>query len=165
MHPNASGHTGYFKPWFGAIILLFYYSFWRRGYPRPPWRPLGPPCAPMTPALFHNLKGTQILYTLTYLDIRGAIKKLFFFTFSKKTETPPPPPFLTTSVFSDKDFLDWPRPPGGHPPPFRRKMVKKLPVFLYIKPPFLANYAKKSDKTLLDWVRPPPLVKKNLSIF
>ena len=78
MHPNASGHTGYFKPWFGAIILLFYYSFWRRGYPRPPWRPLGPPCAPMTPALFHNLKGTQILYTLTYLDIRGAIKKLFF---------------------------------------------------------------------------------------
>ena len=111
MHPNASGHTGYFKPWFGAIILLFYYSFWRRGYPRPPWRPLGPPCAPMTPALFHNLKGTQILYTLTYLDIRGAIKKLFFFTFSKKTETPPPPPFLTTSVFSDKDFLDWPRPP------------------------------------------------------
>ena len=37
MHPNASGHTGYFKPWFGAIILLFYYSFWRRGYPRPPW--------------------------------------------------------------------------------------------------------------------------------
>ena len=86
MHPNASGHTGYFKPWFGAIILLFYYSFWRRGYPRPPWRPLGPPCAPMTPALFHNLKGTQILYTLTYLDIRGAIKKLFFFTFSKKTQ-------------------------------------------------------------------------------
>ena len=82
--PNASGHTGYFKPWFGAIILLFYYSFWRRGYPRPPWRPLGPPCAPMTPALFHNLKGTQILYTLTYLDIRGAIKKTVFFTFSKK---------------------------------------------------------------------------------
>ena len=80
MHPNASGHTGYFKPWFGAIILLFYYSFWRRGYPRPPWRPLGPPCAPMTPALFHNLKGTQILYTLTYLDIRGAIKKQSFVT-------------------------------------------------------------------------------------
>ena len=104
MHPNASGHTGYFKPWFGAIILLFYYSFWRRGYPRPPWRPLGPPCAPMTPALFHNLKGTQILYTLTYLDIRGAIKKLFFYSpffdhpsfFRKRffglAETPPPPP-------------------------------------------------------------------------
>ena len=64
MHPNASGHTGYFKPWFGAIILLFYYSFWRRGYPRPPWRPLGPPCAPMTPALFHNLKGTPPLLHL-----------------------------------------------------------------------------------------------------
>ena len=111
MHPNASGHTGYFKPWFGAIILLFYYSFWRRGYPRPPWRPLGPPCAPMTPALFHNLKGTQILYALTYLDIRGAIKKLFFFLlFVKKLSPPPPPPFLTTSVFSDKDFLDWPPP-------------------------------------------------------
>ena len=103
MHPNASGHTGYFKPWFGAIILLFYYSFWRRGYPRPPWRPLGPPCAPMTPALFHNLKGTQILYTLTYLDIRGAIKKLFFLLLVKKLR-PPPPPFLTTSVFSDKDY-------------------------------------------------------------
>ena len=23
-------HFGYFKPWFGAIILLFYHSFWRR---------------------------------------------------------------------------------------------------------------------------------------
>ena len=136
MHPNASGHTGYFKPWFGAIILLFYYSFWRRGYPRPPWRPLGPPCAPMTPALFHNLKGTQILYTLTYLDIRGAIKKTVFFTFSKKTEPPPPPPFLTTSVFSDKDFFD----SAQTHPPFRRKMVKKLPVFIQ-NPHFLANYA------------------------
>ena len=42
--------------------------------------------------------------------VRGAIKKNWcFFTFSQKTETPPPP-FLTTSVFSDKDFLDWPRP-------------------------------------------------------
>ena len=28
---------GYFKPRFGVIILLFYHSFWRRGYPRPPW--------------------------------------------------------------------------------------------------------------------------------
>ena len=40
----------------------------------------------------------------------GGIKTVFF-TFSKKTETPPPP-FLTISVFSDKDFLDWPRPPS-----------------------------------------------------
>ena len=24
-------HFGCFKPWFGAIILLFYHSFWRRG--------------------------------------------------------------------------------------------------------------------------------------
>ena len=133
MHPNASGHTGYFKPWFGAIILLFYYSFWRRGYPRPPWRPLGPPCAPMTPALFHNLKGTQILYTLTYLDIRGAIKNCFF-TFSKKLR-PPSPPFLTTSVFSDKDFFD----SAQTPSPFLRKMVKNYQFFFYIKPPFVGH--------------------------
>ena len=26
-------HFGYFKPWFGAIILLFYHSFWRQGAP------------------------------------------------------------------------------------------------------------------------------------
>ena len=38
-------------------------------------------------------------------------KKLGFFTFSQKIQTPPPPPpFLTTSFFSDKDFLDWARP-------------------------------------------------------
>ena len=43
-------------------------------------------------------------------------------------------------------------------------MVKKLTVF-YIKPPFLANYAKKSDKTLLDWVRPPPLWSKKSEYF
>ena len=24
-------HFGYFKPWLGAIILLFYHCFWRRG--------------------------------------------------------------------------------------------------------------------------------------
>ena len=113
MHPNASGHTGYFKPWFGAIILLFYYSFWRRGYPRPPWRPLGPPCAPMTPALFHNLKGTQILYTLTYLDIRGAIKKLFFLLLVKKTETPPSP-YLDHLSFFIRIFWIGRDPP--HPP-------------------------------------------------
>ena len=40
--------------------------------------------------------------------IRGVIKKLFF-TLSKQTEIPLPL-FLTTSVFSDKDFLDWARP-------------------------------------------------------
>ena len=34
------GHTGYFKPWFGAIILLFYHSFWCQGYHlAPPWPP------------------------------------------------------------------------------------------------------------------------------
>ena len=42
-------HFGHFKPWFGAIILLFYHSFWRRGYPGPPWRPLVPPGAPLDP--------------------------------------------------------------------------------------------------------------------
>ena len=36
-------------PWFGAIILLFYHSFWRRGYPRPPGHPLVPPSAPLDP--------------------------------------------------------------------------------------------------------------------
>ena len=44
---------------------------------------------------------------------------MFCFTFSKKSETPPPP-FLTTSVFSDKDFKDW-----ATPPPLIKKTVKK----------------------------------------
>ena len=69
MAPNASEmskyqpfwvrtHFGYFKPWFGVIILLFYHSFWRRGYPGTPGappgarrRPPGPPGAPMTPGM------------------------------------------------------------------------------------------------------------------
>ena len=63
-------------------------------------------------------------------QLRGGVKKNWFFmTFSQKTETPPPP-FLTTSVFSDKDFFD----SAQTPPPFRRKMVKKLPGFLYKTP-------------------------------
>ena len=50
-------------------------------------------------------------------SLRGGIKKCFFFTFSQKIETPPPPPpFLTTSVFSDKDFFDL-----AQTPPFRRE--------------------------------------------
>ena len=85
----------------------------------------------------------------------GSHKKTVFFTLSQKTETSPPF-FDHLSFFLIKIFLTQPRPP----PPFRRKMVKKLPVFLYNTPIFLANYAKKSDKTLLDWVSPPPLVKK-----
>ena len=32
-----------------AIMLQFYHSFWRRGYPGPPWRPLVPPGAPLVP--------------------------------------------------------------------------------------------------------------------
>ena len=34
---------------------------------------------------------------------------MFFLLLVKKLSLPPP--FLTTSVFSDEDFLDWPRPP------------------------------------------------------
>ena len=36
--------------------------------------------------------------------LRGGVKKTVFFTVSKNLD--PPSPFLTTSVFSDKDFLD-----------------------------------------------------------
>ena len=42
-------------------------------------------------------------------NLRGGVKKLFFLLLVKKFG--PPPLFLTTSVFSDEDFLDWPRPP------------------------------------------------------
>ena len=50
-------------------------------------------------------------------------------TFSQKTETPPPP-FLTTSVFSDKDFLDWAR-----PPPLSAKNGQKTTSFFLYKTP------------------------------
>ena len=113
-----------------------------------------------------NLKGRlqanfsyfwQLFFNLKM--VRGGIKKTVFFTFSQKIQThPPPPPFLTTSVFSDKDFLDLPR-----PPPFSQNQSKKSEYFLirifwigrdpppqskkchffYKKPPFLVNYAKK----------------------
>ena len=46
--------------------------------------------------------------------LRGGVKKKktgIFWLLVKKLSPPPPPPFLTTSVFSDKDFLTWPRPP------------------------------------------------------
>ena len=60
MAPNSSGvieyhpfwvrtDFGYFKTWFGANILLFYYLFWRWEWPSPLWRPLVPPGAPLTP--------------------------------------------------------------------------------------------------------------------
>ena len=49
----------------------------------------------------------------TDLDSKGRHKKLFFLLLVKKLRLrPPPPPFLTTSVFSDKDFLDQARPPS-----------------------------------------------------
>ena len=41
--------------------------------------------------------------------LRRGIKNVFFLLLVKKLSLPPP--FLTTSVFSDKDFLDWARPP------------------------------------------------------
>ena len=58
---------------------------------------------------------------------------MFCFTFSKKSETPPPP-FLTTSVFSDKDFFGLGKTPplnekNGHKTRFLVKMVKKNSVF------------------------------------
>ena len=55
---------------------------------------------------------------------REGIKKttLFFLLSVKELRRHPPPPFLTTSIFSDKDFLDWTRPP----PPFYEKKVVKI---------------------------------------
>ena len=47
------------------------------------------------------------------------MKKNAFLLLVKETETLPPPPFLTTSFFSDKDFLDWARPYA--PPPLNEK--------------------------------------------
>ena len=47
-------HFGCFKPWFGAIVLLFYHSFLHRGYPRPPWSPVVLPGAPMDPWSPHD---------------------------------------------------------------------------------------------------------------
>ena len=60
MAPNASEmkenhpfwvrtHFGYFKTWFGVIILLFYHYFWRREKPSAPRRPLVPPWTPRCP--------------------------------------------------------------------------------------------------------------------
>ena len=65
MAPNASEmgknhtswvrtHFGYFKPWFWAIILLFYHSFWRRGSLDPtgaPWLLPGPPGGSLTSSM------------------------------------------------------------------------------------------------------------------
>ena len=59
-------------------------------------------------------------------SLRGGIKNCFFLLLVKKFRPPPPPPFLTASVFSDKDFLDLPRPP----PPFSQNQSKKSEYFL-----------------------------------
>ena len=59
-------------------------------------------------------------------------KNWFFMTFSQKTETPPLPLFWPPQFFSDKDFLDWAR-----PPPFSAKNGKKnYQFFLYKTPIF-----------------------------
>ena len=63
--------------------------------------------------------------SLSHPDDKLRHKKNCFFTFCQKTETPPPPPFLTTSVFSDKDFFY-----SGQTPLFLVKNGKKLPIFL-----------------------------------
>ena len=74
MAPNASEmgknhtswvrtHFGYFKPWFWAIILLFYHSFWRREQPSPPWRPLAPPWQAMTSTRYSTLLGIFFHYS------------------------------------------------------------------------------------------------------
>ena len=47
---------------------------------------------------------------------KGRHKKKLFFLLSVKKLRPPPSPFLTTSVFSDKDFFD----SAQTPPPFRQ---------------------------------------------
>ena len=91
---------------------------------------------------WHNLpkKGGFIKnwYFLTIFRKKGSHKKTgFFLLLVKKLSPPPPSPFLTTSVFSDKDFLDWPRPP----PLFGENWSKKY-QFFFIN---LVNYAKKSQ--------------------
>ena len=53
------------------------------------------------------------------------VKKLFFFTAGQKIR-PPPPPFLTTSVFSDKDFFAL----AETPPPFGEKWSKNYQFFI-----------------------------------
>ena len=94
--------------------------------------------------------------------LRGGVKKNCFFLLFVKKLRPPPPTFLTTSVYSDKDFFD----SAQTPPPIQQKMVKKLPVFFYIKPPCSGKLCrKKSDKTLLNWMRPPPLWSKKSEYF
>ena len=62
------------------------------------------------------------LYTLSFHSsgTKGRHQKNCFFLLVKKLRRPPPP-FLTTSVFSDKDFLDWAR-----PPPLNEKNGKKI---------------------------------------
>ena len=63
-----------------------------------------------------------------------------FFTLSKKNETLHLPLFLTTSVFSNKDFFD----SAQTPPPFRQKMVKKTTSFFLYKTPIFGQIMPKN---------------------
>ena len=72
------------------------------------------------------------------------MKKTVFFSSEKlqNPETPlPPSSNLEAPVFSDKEILEWARPP----PPFWRKIPKYSQFFF--------------DKIPLDWVRTPLLAK------
>ena len=65
-------------------------------------------------------------FQVSIFGLRGAIKKLFFLLLVKKLSPPPPPPFLTTSVFSVKDFFD----SAQTPPPFGEKWSKNYQFFI-----------------------------------
>ena len=78
----------------------------------------------------------QMLDLIAHLMlVVGGVKKLFFLLSVKKLR-PPSPPFLTTSVFSDKDFFT-----RARPPLFLAKNGKKTTSFSCKTPIFLANYA------------------------
>ena len=75
-----------------------------------------------------------------YQTLRGGInKKTGIFLHLVKILRPPRPLplFWPPQFFSDKDFFD-----SAQTPPFRRKMVKKLPV-CYINPPFFGKLCQK----------------------
>ena len=61
----------------------------------------------------------SLLSSKVFCRTLGKVKKNAFLLLVKETETLPPPPFLTTSFFSDKDFLDWASPYA--PPPLNEK--------------------------------------------
>ena len=98
---------------------------------------------------------------ISFVVIRGGIKNCFFFTFSQKTEPPPLPLFWPPQFFLIRIF--W---LGPDPPPFRRKMVKKLPVFLYKTPIFWQIMPKNLIKPFwIGWDPPPPPLWSKIWVF